>query len=237
MTYQKKEVLKEVLGEIQSFLEYLSSLGIDYFPGPLPFMEINEREPILLTEHIEKIKEEMMKCEACPLSRVRRQVIFGEGDPYSRIFVLTEYPKREEDFLGKPITGRAEEMLKKMLFSIKIDLKEVFITPVVKCKTPGSRLPEDEEIQACKKWLFSQIRIGKPGLILALGFTPPKVFFPKGKYTFSELKGKAFKIRNTYIFFTYHPEQIFKNPAVRRTLWEDLQKFKKLWEKIKNEKS
>ncbi len=221
--------LKNLLIQLKTHLHYLEEIGIGYIPFEKKSKE--QKKSLQTALSWEDIKESLKNCEDCGLCRIRKQAIFGEGRTDTGLMLITEFPSSEEDYYGRPVAGKREELLRRMLFSINLKVEDFFITPVVKCKTPAGRLPEPEEIEACKKHLFNQIRFLKPKLVLALGFTPTKVFFKK-PVPLSEIRGKPYKIKNTYLFFTYHPDYILKNPGVRRLVWKDLQEFKKLFEKI-----
>ncbi len=221
--------LKELIFQLKAHLQYLESIGIKYIPFEKKTKSFQKEIKTPLSW--EDIKKSLENCQDCGLCRIRKQVIFGEGNTKSGLMLITEFPGSEEDYYGRPVSGKIEELLRRMLFSINLKMEDFFITPVVKCKTPAGRLPEPEEIEACKKHLFNQIRLLKPKLVLALGFTPPKVFFKK-PVPLSEIRGKPYKVKSAYLFFTYHPNYILKNPGVRRLVWKDLQEFKKLYEKI-----
>ncbi len=219
-----------IIEELKNYFFYLQELGINYIPATEELKRFLKLE-ISKEEGIESLKEKVLKCEKCPLSRIRKQPVWGEGSLTSGLLLITEYPDKDEDFYGRPFTGSVEDFLKRMLFAIKLRKEDFFITPSVKCKTPGGRPPEDEEISACRPYLFKQIKYLKPKLILAMGFTPVKSLL-ETKEPFSNIRGKVFKVKDIPVVFTYHPNYILKNPAVKRMVWEDLQVFRKLYEEI-----
>lgn len=224
-------MVQNLIKEIKNYLCYLRELGISEIPYFKEFQKIFQIENFHPQDTLVILKEKVLNCKDCPLHRIAKKPIWGEGSPNSSLMLITEYPDREEDFYEKPLVGLANEFLQKMLLSIKLTRENFFITHAVKCKTPGGRPPEIEEIQACQKYLLRQIKLIKPKLILALGFTPAKVFC-EDKVTFSTLRGRSFNFKESVIVFTYHPNYILKNPSVRRLIWEDFQKFKKLYEEI-----
>ena len=217
-----------LIEEVKNYFFYLNELGLNYIPATEEIKNFLKFEAVK-EEGIEGLKEAVLRCEKCPLSRIRKQPIWGEGSPETGLFLITDYPDKDEDFYGKPFVGQVEEFLKRMLFAIKLRKEDFFITHAVKCKTPGGRPPENEEIEACKPYLFKQIKYLKPRLILALGFTPAKSLL-ETKEPFSNIRGKFFKVKDIPVIFTYHPNYILKNPAVKRLVWEDLQLFRKLYE-------
>ncbi len=218
-----------IIEEIKKYFTYLNELGIDFFPISEKLNKFLKNNNYLSVNNIEKIKESLLACKKCALHRIRKQPIWGEGSEDAQLMIISEYPDRDEDFYGRPFVGANEEILKKMLSAIKLKKEDFFITHAVKCKTPGGRPPEIDEILACKYYLLNQIKLLKPKLILAFGFTPPKMFFENSS-TFSSIRGNHIKIKDSVVLFTYHPNYIIKNPIVKRLIWEDLQKFRKLYE-------
>ncbi len=217
--------------EIKKYFIYLNELGFHYIPFDKNFKKLIQNNNYLSDNDLEKLKNSIMNCEKCALHRVRKQPIWGEGELNSGLLLIGEYPDKDEDFYGRPFVGTVGELLDRMLKSIKLSRKDFFITHAVKCKTPGGRPPEAEEISTCKTYLMKQIKLMKPKLVLALGFTPPKIFFDTNP-TFSSIRGKPLKIKDFIVLFTYHPAYMLKNPAVKRLVWEDLQKFRRLYEEI-----
>ncbi|MCS7279090.1 MAG: uracil-DNA glycosylase [Thermodesulfobacteriaceae bacterium] len=223
--------MENLFKEVKNYLRYLKELGISEVPYAQEWKNLFQIESFYSQETFETLKERVLNCKDCALHRIRKRPIWGDGNPEALLMLITEYPDREEDFYERPLVGMVGEFLKKMFLSIKLTWEHFFITHTVKCKTPGGRPPEPEEIQACKKYLLKQIKLLKPKLILALGFTPVKVFL-EHKVIFSHIRGQVFNFQESMIVFTYHPNYIFKNPSARRLIWEDFQKFKKLYEEI-----
>lgn len=219
-----------VIKEIIKNLRYLEQIDINQLPLSNSFKTFLKSEVQYFGNDLESLKSEVLRCCKCPLHRVRKEVIWGEGPTDSALMIISEYPDRDEDFYGKPFVGETGNLLDRMLMAINLSRKRFFITHAVKCKTPGGRPPETEEIEACKSFLIKQIKIMKPKLILALGFTPPKPLL--GVHSFPQVRGKTFKIKESVLFFTYHPSYILKNPGIKREVWEDLQSFKALYEKM-----
>ncbi|NPA39088.1 MAG: uracil-DNA glycosylase [Thermodesulfobacteria bacterium] len=219
------------LEELKNYIEYLEAIGIAYIPASKELLKFVKSETSFEEDSIEKLKNKLKECKACALHRIRKQAIWGEGETSADLMLISEYPDREEDFHNKPFVGEIEKLLIRMLAAIGLKKQDFFITHAVKCKTPGNRPPEPEEVLACKPILLKQIKLIKPKLILAMGFTPPKIFFEK-KLSFSSIRGKVFKVKEIPILFTYHPAYVIKNPATKRLVWEDLQKFKHLYIKF-----
>lgn len=220
---------RDILYLLKNQLEYLDKLGISFFPNFPEFQVLTQKETILTSESLEELRDQIKKCSDCILHQHRKQVVLGENNNNSKLMIIGDYPDKEDDYSGKPFTGPLKETLQKMLLSIGFRREDFYITLCVKCKPPRERIPEDDEIEACKKYLFKEIRFIRPKLILSLGFLPPKVF-TKGKLSLNKLRGKPFVYEKSMIVFTYHPRYMFKEPSVKRLIWEDLKLFKRLYE-------
>lgn len=220
------------LREILTHLRYLQELGYsevpkDYFSFPFLFRKTSETSDFGFEELLKRIKS----CTSCDLHRIRKQVVIDTNFNNKSLMLIGEYPDREDDFSGEPFSGAIKETLQKMLLSIGLKKEDFYCSLVVKCKPPAGRLPEDEEITTCKNYIFQEIKVLKPKLILALGNLPVKIFYDE-PLSLSSVRGSPFKYRNSMIIFTYHPNYMLKNPAVKRAIWEDLKTFKRLYEEI-----
>jgi len=226
----------ELFKALKSQIEYLQAWGIKYVYTTESIKKFLQSKGEDLGESDwDALQNAVLSCKKCSLHRVRKRPVWGEGSSENRLMLVSEYPSPDEDFYGKPFVGSVGNLLNRMLLAIGLRKEDFFITPAVKCKTPGGRPPDEEEVSACKPYLIKQIKLLKPKLILAMGFTPPKMFFEKGT-TFSAIRGKVFYFKDEVpVFFTYHPAYVLKNPAIKRVVWEDLQEFKKLVEKVLNQ--
>jgi len=218
-----------VLEIIKGYFRYLEELGFYEVPLSPELSSWLGKKETITGASFEALFEKISNCTDCPLHRIRKQPVFESPMENQKLMLIAEYPDRDDDYYGKPFSGQVKETLKKMLLSIGLRKEDFYITYVVKCKPSAGRLPEEEEISACKKYLLKEIKLFKPKLILALGFIPPKAFFDKPE-TFSTLRGKPITYKESLILFTYHPAYMLKNPAVKRLIWEDLKTFKRLYE-------
>jgi DNA polymerase len=177
--------------------------------------KLGREKALLLLE--EKVKE----CRLCSLSEGRKNVVFGSGSPYANMMVVGEAPGEEEDKKGKPFVGRAGELLGKMLSSVGIYREEVYITNVVKCRPPGNRDPKEEEIRWCIPYLFLQISILSPHIILTLGNFAAKALL-QTDLGVSKVRGKVHIVNGKRILPTFHPSYLLRNPKDKRLVWEDM---------------
>ena len=219
---------------LRSYLIYLKNLGIEDLPKTPSIerflSEIKKPKKFIVDE--ETLKEEVLNCMACPLSQTRRTAIFGEGKLSAKIMGILDYPRKDEELQGLVITGGYRTMLQRLLQTLASNLEEVFLTHAVKCRPYNDRPPEDEEVLACKEHLVKQIQMIKPKVILCFGSTPIKSFLgTEKKITLNEARKTTFNFEGIPVFFTFHPEDMAKNPQVRRLIWEDLQRVKECLKK------
>lgn len=169
-----------------------------------------------------RLASRVASCRRCGLSSGRNRVVVGEGYP-GGLMIIGEAPGRQEDATGRPFVGRAGKVLEEMLALVGLKRKDVYITNVVKCRPVGGdgkdRPPSEEEVAACSFHLKQQILLLKPELIVTLGATALKYFYP-GAYV-SELHGRFLEYDGAMIFPTYHPAAIFRKPELREVMRQD----------------
>lgn len=184
-------------------------------------------------ELLKSLHEKNKNCQLCPLSKLgRKNVVFGEGDPNSKILFIGEGPGEKEDELCRPFVGRSGQLLTKILDAASLKREDVFITNVVKCRPPKNRNPEDEEIKICTKiLLFEQIKIINPAVICTLGAIPTKALLgPNIKIT--QARGKTFELKNSIIIPTFHPAYILRNNRELEKFVSDILLVKELSDKL-----
>ncbi|MFN3567402.1 MAG: uracil-DNA glycosylase [Caldimicrobium sp.] len=221
----------EAIEAVKHNLKYLEELGFSYIPFFQEFKNQYVKGKIFQEDSLSSLFEIIKHCKDCNLHRIRRQPVLEENFENKKLMLIADYPDSEDDYYGKPFAGSLGELLQKMLFSIGLRREDFYITLAVKCKPSAGKVPEDEEIQACQKYLFKEIKLLKPKLILALGFIPPKIFLNEPTHL-SSLRGNPYPYKGSTIIFTYHPSYILKNPHVKRLIWEDLKCFRSFYEKM-----
>ncbi|MFN4196602.1 MAG: uracil-DNA glycosylase [Caldimicrobium sp.] len=226
-----QETFKKAIGAVRQNLKYLEELGFSYIPFSQELKDLYIKEKFFQEDSLSSLFEKIKHCKDCNLHRIRKQPVLEENFENKKLMLIADYPDSEDDYYGRPFAGSLGEILQKMLFSIGLRREVFYITLAVKCKPSAGRVPEDEEIQACQKYLFKEIKLLKPKLILALGFVPPKIFLNEPTHL-SSIRGIPYTYKGSTIIFTYHPSYILKNPHVKRLIWEDLKCFKTLYEKI-----
>ena len=169
------------------------------------------------------------KCERCGLAGGRTRTVFGSGDPAARIVFIGEAPGREEDLQGLPFVGRAGQLLTKMLAAIGFTRDEVYITNILKCRPPGNREPQEDEMAACEPYLVRQLELIGPVVICALGRIAAHGLLKKGT-SLGILRQGVHYYNDVPVAVTYHPAALLRNPNLKRDAWEDLQTMRKLYD-------
>lgn len=183
--------------------------------------------PILPPEQrraaLESVRAEIGECTRCPLAFTgRHTIVFADGDPNARLMFVGEGPGADEDAQGLPFVGRAGQLLNNMIAAMGLKRSEVYIANVVKCRPPQNRTPEPVEANTCMQFLWRQIDIVRPEVIVALGATAATYLFG-GKASLASLRGRIHSVRNAKLIVTYHPAFLLRDPRQKAEAWKDLQ--------------
>jgi uracil-DNA glycosylase len=167
-------------------------------------------------------------CPRCKLARLgRQQVVFGVGNPDADLMFVGEAPGADEDEQGIPFVGKAGQLLTKMILAINFERDQVYIANVIKCRPPGNRNPEPDEIATCEPFLFQQIDAVRPRVIVALGAFAAKTLL-RSDDSISRLRGRVFDFRGAKLIPTFHPSFLLRSPDRKRDAWEDLKRARAL---------
>jgi uracil-DNA glycosylase family 4 len=176
-------------------------------------------------EELEAIRQDLGDCRRCKLSPGRTNIVFGSGNPHAELMFVGEAPGADEDAQGLPFVGRAGQLLSKIIEAISMSRGDVYICNILKCRPPGNRNPESDEIGACEPFLFRQIASVKPRVICALGTFGAQTLLGT-KEPISRLRGHFFEFRGAKLMATFHPAYLLRNPNEKRKVWEDIQKIR-----------
>lgn len=172
---------------------------------------------------LEAIRADIGDCTRCPLARQgRHSIVFADGDPNARLMFVGEGPGSDEDAQGLPFVGRAGQLLNNMIGAMGLKRSEVYIANVVKCRPPQNRTPEPEEANTCMQFLWRQIDVVKPEVIVALGSTAA-TYLLGGKSSLASLRGRIHFVRASKLIVTYHPAYLLRDPRQKGEAWKDLQ--------------
>jgi uracil-DNA glycosylase family 4 len=178
------------------------------------------------------LQKECSTCVKCSLSSTRNNVVFGRGNPHSKLFVIGEGPGQQEDEQGLAFVGRAGKMLDSAFQSVGIDTnKDCYISNIVKCRPPNNRKPLANEVKECMPWLNEQIVLIKPKVIVLAGSTAVQSYLNIDE-PISKLRGEWI-VRNDIKYMPiFHPSYLLRNPSKEKgkpkwLTWQDLKKVKK----------
>jgi uracil-DNA glycosylase family 4 len=167
-------------------------------------------------------------CTRCKLHALgRTQVVFGTGNPAADLMFVGEAPGADEDEQGVPFVGKSGQLLTKIIEAIELKREDVYIANVIKCRPPQNRNPEPDEIATCEPFLFKQIDLIKPKVIVTLGKFAAHTLL-KSEEPISRLRGRIFEYRGAKLIPTFHPAYLLRNPSSKREVWEDMKLVKKL---------
>ena len=180
-------------------------------------------------EALEALRDEIgPDCSRCKLHTLgRTQVVFGVGNPDADLMFVGEAPGGDEDIQGIPFVGRAGQLLTKMIQAINFQRDQVYIANVIKCRPPGNRNPEPDEVETCEPFLFQQIDAIRPRVIVALGSFAAKALL-RSNDSISRLRGRVYEFRGAKLVPTFHPAFLLRSPERKRDAWEDLKKARAL---------
>jgi DNA polymerase len=160
-------------------------------------------------------------CTRCSLRAGCKQTVFGVGDRKARWLFVGEAPGADEDEQGEPFVGRAGQLLNAMIAAVGLKREEVYIANVLKCRPPGNRDPQPQEVACCEPFLVRQIELIRPRLIVALGRHAAHSLL-KTEVALAKLRGQRLTYHDTPLIVTYHPAYLLRSPADKRKAWQDL---------------
>ena len=167
-------------------------------------------------------------CRRCKLHTLgRKRIVFGVGNPNADLMFVGEAPGADEDEQGIPFVGRAGQLLTKIIEAIGMTRDDVYIANVIKCRPPQNRNPEPDEVDTCEPFLFRQIDVIKPKVIVALGKFGAQTLL-RTEEPISRLRGRIFAFRGAKLIPTFHPAYLLRNPASKREVWEDMKMVRQL---------
>lgn len=190
-------------------------------------VDYKNKAPIIiksyLSEQLVILENNVAQCRACDLCNTRTNVVVSRGNPQAKWLLVGEAPGEQEDLQGKPFVGMAGKLMDKMIAAMGLDVDhDVYICNVVKCRPPKNRNPSEEEINKCKHFLFKQIDLIKPQMIICFGrFAAQTVL--SSTVAIGKLRKILHNYNKTKVVVSYHPAYLLRNPSAKKDAWEDLQ--------------
>jgi uracil-DNA glycosylase len=228
--------VSDVRAAVRAHLEFYGELGIDGVsrdpawtarggsretPGPLPSQPAVAQEQSPAAALI-AIREDLGDCTRCKLAGLgRKQIVYGVGNPSADLMFVGEAPGADEDIQGEPFVGRAGQLLTKIIEAMGYTRKDVYIANVLKCRPPGNRNPEPDEVASCQPFLLRQIDVVQPKVMVALGTFAAQALL-NTKDPISRLRGRAWPCRNRLLVPTFHPAFLLRSPERKRDTWDDM---------------
>ncbi len=171
---------------------------------------------------LQSIREEIGDCTRCALHKGRNKIVFADGSATARLMFVGEGPGADEDAQGLPFVGRAGQLLNNMIAAMGLKREEVYIANIVKCRPPGNRTPEPDEANTCSPFLFKQIDVVRPQVLVALGATAA-TYLLGARQPLAGLRGRVHAYRGMSLIVTYHPAFLLRDPRQKKEAWADLQ--------------
>lgn len=169
------------------------------------------------------VRQDVAACVRCQqLATTRKQTVFGVGDPCARLCFLGEAPGADEDQQGEPFVGKAGQLLNKIIEACTLRRDQVYILNMLKCRPPGNRNPEPDELTNCRSFLDRQLEIIQPEFICCLGAVAARALL-ETEAAIGKLRGRFYRHGEIRVLCTYHPAYLLRNPAAKRDVWEDMQ--------------
>jgi uracil-DNA glycosylase family 4 len=231
----EREELLGVVNGIKKQLLYNQEIGIDppiISQRSLAYLEKGPQfDTVTSGDHVScrslaELEHRIDNCELCRLSKKRRNIVFGEGNPDARLVFVGEAPGAEEDLTGRPFVGKAGKLLTDIIRAMGLTRDEVYICNVVKCHPPGNRDPELDEIATCLPFLKAQISLIRPEVICSLGRISAQGLLNRD-LRITRDRGRWYSFMGIPLMATYHPGYLLRHQQAKRQVWEDVQKIMK----------
>ena len=230
-----REELREIARGLREQLDAQLRLGVDALPRPPEVAGAPPAPAVPLGmpafTSLEEVRAHLGDCTRCKLHTGRKTIVFGVGNPKADLVFVGEGPGADEDAQGEPFVGRAGQLLTQIIEAIQLRWEDVYICNIIKCRPPGNRNPEPDEIAACEPLLKAQLAAIQPKLICALGTFAAHTLL-RTKEPISRLRGRFFTYEGIPLLPTFHPAYLLRNPHEKRTVWEDMKLLQKEYRRL-----
>ena len=202
------------------------AMGFEYFQEYRPLSQ--SKQPVL-SHNLEELKSSVAQCHLCALAKSRKNVIFGAGNLKAKVMFIGDNPGVSEDETGMLFTGKSGEMLAKMIENVlMIPKEEVYVTTILKCKTPENRVPTPEEVACCKPYVMQQIQTIRPQIIVALGSTSFHHLTGEYDTPIDKIRGSVLNFGEAKLIPTFHPSFLLRNPSAKKEVFADMLKIRSM---------
>jgi DNA polymerase len=236
----------QLLFDVETYLQQQQELFNDvFYTGDLENMkrkrpeiqaEKSESQNVISedwhsTTIMDELQTKICNCTKCPLGFTRKKFVFGTGNKNANIMFIGEAPGADEDEQGEPFVGRAGQLLNKILEAIEFKREDVFICNILKCRPPNNRDPLPSEVDECIPYLWKQIEIVQPKIIVSLGRIAAQMLLNTND-SLTKLREKVQHYRGVPMIVTYHPAALLRNPNWKRPTWEDMKLLRKMYNEL-----
>jgi DNA polymerase len=227
-----KQTFLDAIADINGSLRQMAAYGCRGFECSSQSLETLAAwvQPVRLsTESLPDIRSDLGDCRRCKLAAGRTNIVFGSGAANAKLVFVGEGPGFDEDRNGEPFVGAAGQLLTRIIAAIKLTREQVYICNIIKCRPPGNRNPEPDEIESCRPFLERQIAAIQPDFICALGKVAAQTLLQSHK-PISRLRGRFYEYDGIKVLPTYHPAYLLRNPDKKREVWEDMKSLMKVYD-------
>ncbi len=206
---------------IKSYLKLLQDLGFEELILEKEIKKsLSDKEKKDILSNLNKT---IQACKRCDLYQNRKQAVLGEGNINAKLMFIGEAPGGDEDKLGRPFVGRAGKLLTKLIEATGHTREEFYIANICKCRPPSNRTPSTEEMEQCFPYLLIQIEVISPKVLCLLGSTAARAFL-KRNVSITKERGSLMNWNGKFLYLTYHPAYVLRNPSAEISLFEDIKK-------------
>ena len=229
-----KYPVNDIFEGISGYLKFLSELGfngLDCSDKNLELIEAWGTAGTKESRFSSGLNNNFLKCRKCSLSKDNQQIVCGEGNQKARLAIVGGVVSSEDMQNGKPYSGKAGDLLNKMISAMNLTRDDIYITRAVKCCVPAGQKPKMADVNVCKSYLDKELRLVKPDIICAFGQTAAMALL-ETSVPVSRLRGRFHDYRGMRVMPTYSPEYLLENVEAKRVVWEDLKQVIGAMEKI-----
>ncbi|NCD12668.1 MAG: uracil-DNA glycosylase [Epsilonproteobacteria bacterium] len=202
------------------------AMGFEYFQEYRPLALLQQAMP---SSTLEELKKSVAQCHLCGLAKSRKNVIFGAGNLKANVMFIGDNPGVSEDETGMLFSGKSGELLAKMIENVLlIPKEEVYVTHILKCKTPDNRVPTPEEVACCKPYIMQQIQMIRPKIIVALGSTSFHHLTGEYDTPINTIRGTVLNFGEAKLIPTFHPNFLLRNPSAKKEVYADMLKVRSM---------
>ena len=213
------------LDEVVLSQRHVNALSDPVEPGMSTGLDLAEPMTIESYSSIEEHREAICNCHRCSLGETRTNFVYGVGNPNADLMLVGEAPGKNEDEQGEPFVGRGGQLLDKILAAIELTREQIYIANILKCRPPGNRDPQPDEMNECFPYLEEQVRLIQPKLICALGRIAAQALL-ETKTPLGKLRGTFHEYCGVPLLVTYHPAALLRFQSYKKDTWEDMQRLK-----------